>query len=102
MDAGSLGEDGNPRPQLSGEGRGPRQTRGRWGGWGPPSLGAQGCCLCHSRRLDGCQFDPTNGADLAWSLRKNTQLKTLMLRRGCLESGKPCAPVVAPQLERLS
>lgn len=69
---------------------------------GTPTLGAQGCCLCDSRRLDGCPFDPTTGADLIWSLRKNIHLKTLMLRRGCLERGEPCAPVLVPQLERLS
>ncbi|XP_043293024.1 NACHT, LRR and PYD domains-containing protein 8 [Cervus canadensis] len=59
-------------------------------------------CLLQTLRLDGCPFDPTTGADLIWSLRKNIHLKTLMLRRGCLERGEPCAPVLVPQLERLS
>nr|XP_020751200.1 NACHT, LRR and PYD domains-containing protein 8 [Odocoileus virginianus texanus] len=59
-------------------------------------------CFLQTLRLDGCPFDPTKGADLAWSLRKNTHLKTLMLRRGCLERDEPCVPVLAPQLERLS
>ena len=96
------GRMGTPARSSRGraEGRGRREVSGVAGG--TPTPGAQGCCLCHSRRLDGCPFDPTNGADLAWSLRKSTHLKTLMLRRGCLERGKPCAPMVAPQLERLS
>ncbi|KAB0381775.1 hypothetical protein FD755_003692 [Muntiacus reevesi] len=59
-------------------------------------------CFLQTLRLDGCPFDPTSGADLARSLRKNIHLKTLMLRRGCLERDEPCAPVLAPQLEKLS
>ncbi|XP_040109708.1 NACHT, LRR and PYD domains-containing protein 8 [Oryx dammah] len=54
------------------------------------------------RRLEGCPFTPTNGADLTRSLKRNIHLKTLMLRRGSLERGEQCPPVLAPQLERLS
>ena len=75
----------------------------RSGGWGHHApAGAQGCCCCDSRRLEGCPFNPTNGADLTRSLKRNIHLKTLMLRRGSLERGKECPPVVARQLERLS
>ena len=73
----------------------------RWLG-APRHLGAQGCCRCDSRRLEGCPFDPTNGAELTRSLKRNIHLKTLMLRRVSLERGEQCPPVLAPQLERLS
>uniref|UniRef100_A0A8B9YA75 NLR family pyrin domain containing 8 n=1 Tax=Bos mutus grunniens TaxID=30521 RepID=A0A8B9YA75_BOSMU len=59
-------------------------------------------CFLQFLRLEGCPFDPTNGADLTRSLKRNIHLKTLMLRRGSLERGDECPPVLAPQLERLS
>uniref|UniRef100_A0A8C6CKH0 NLR family pyrin domain containing 8 n=1 Tax=Moschus moschiferus TaxID=68415 RepID=A0A8C6CKH0_MOSMO len=59
-------------------------------------------CFLHCVRLEGCPFDPANGADLTRSLKRNIHLKTLILRCGSLERGEQCAPVLAPQLERLS
>uniref|UniRef100_A0A4W2EFP3 NLR family pyrin domain containing 8 n=1 Tax=Bos indicus x Bos taurus TaxID=30522 RepID=A0A4W2EFP3_BOBOX len=59
-------------------------------------------CFLQFLRLEGCPFDPSNGADLTRSLKRNIHLKTLMLRRGSLERGEECPPVLAPQLERLS
>nr|XP_014332384.1 PREDICTED: NACHT, LRR and PYD domains-containing protein 8 [Bos mutus] len=59
-------------------------------------------CFLQFLRLEGCPFDPSNGADLTRSLKRNIHLKTLMLRRGSLERGDECPPVLAPQLERLS
>ncbi|KAL1286520.1 NLRP8 [Ovibos moschatus] len=59
-------------------------------------------CFLQCLRLEGCPFNPTNRADLTRSLKRNIHLKTLMLRRGSLERGEQCPPVLAPQLERLS
>lgn len=101
MDAGSPGEDGSPLPRLSGrdEGRGGCEV-----GWlgAPHPRELRAAVPVTPRRLEGCPFDPTNGADLTRSLKRNIHLKTLMLRRGSLERGDECPPVLAPQLERLS
>ncbi|KAI4535014.1 hypothetical protein MG293_015874 [Ovis ammon polii] len=59
-------------------------------------------CFLQCLRLEGCPFDPTNRADFTKNLKRNIHLKTLMLRRGSLERGEQCPPVVARQLERLS